>query len=372
MNNRLVNWFIIILTCVLAVGCTSVPTVRVARPWIRALKSTDTIAVGSKLKIEVSGNTLPLLGGEDLTIQGIRDKITFLLRRRGYVIENSSYDYAVQLSYKTERADKLQLSSTVSSASRVNMAFATNSVAGATSGLGVSIARAVGAITNQSSIVSEQSAEQMLSYSHTISIEIRNRTGKLVWKGESTWDSENLDLLSRLLPALQLILSDLPSDKKFRPDVPEVKGSHTENYYRLEVLDTWFTCPALPFRIWFKEPEPGTNSKPYIPSSVHTANALGAYLDLLQTAEYALPSGDDDDWKNPIRISLWEKVMIGGQYLLGPHRQPINVLIKLSSRSAGYIVDGCWVATDEQYAQFQEKLSRWQNALTDYFDVFVQ
>jgi hypothetical protein len=168
------------------------------------------------------------------------------------------------------------------------------------------------------------------------------------------------------------VLSDLPSDRTFKPEVPEVKESHTENFYKLEVENNWFTCPALPFRIWFEEPKTTREAKTMIPGSVRDAKAFSAYLDLIQTAEYALPSGNSDDWKKPIEISLWEKVTLGGQYRLGPGGKQTNVLIKLSGKVEGYYVDACWIATDQQYAEFQQRFSRWQNALADYYDVFVR
>jgi len=326
----------------------------------------------AKVKIEVSGATTPLLGNEQLTADKIRESLSYLLKRRGFSIENGATDYVAQLSYKTERSDKFRFSSSVASTNMQAYAIATGSGAGATSGLGVSVARAVSSVASRSSTVSEQTAEQMLSYTHTIAIELRNREGTILWKGESTWDSNQLDLIGGIIPAIQLILSDLPTDKLTRPEIREVKRSHVVNFYKLECEDRWFTCPALPYRILFEERKIDPGSKTSIPSSVKDPFALAAYVDLIQTAEFALPSGDEDDWKDPIQVSLWERVTLGGQYLLGRDRKPVSILIKLVGKSDGYYIDECKVASDEEFSKFSGQFSKWRQALRDYYDVYVQ
>jgi hypothetical protein len=353
-------------------GCATVPSLRVPQPWIRSLKSSQPINTISKLKIDLSGSTVPLLGNEQLTADRIREKLSYLLKRRGFSIDISSPEYVVALLYKTERSDKFRLSSAVASTNVQAYAIVTSSGAGATSGLGVSIARAVSALATRSTTVSEQSAEQMLSYTHTISIEFRNRDGLVVWKGESTWDSDELNLINRIVPAIQLILSDLPSDRATKPEIPEVKGSHVLNYYRLECEDTWFTCPALPYRILFDTRRASAEQKSSIPRSVENPHALAAYVDLIQTAEYALPDGDEKDWKDPIKVSLWKRATLGGQYLLGPSKKPVNILIKLTGKTDGYYIDECKIASDEEFGKLSAQFSKWRQALQDYYDVYVQ
>lgn len=362
------------MTSTIILGCATVPTLRVPQPWVRSLKSTQPINPIAKLKVEVSGTTNPLLGNEQLTADRIREKLSNLLKRRGFSIENASPEYVVQLSYKTERSDKFRFSSAVASTNVQAYAIATGAGAGATSGLGVSVARAVSALATRWSTVSEQTAEQILLYTHTISIELRNREGLIVWKGESTWDSDELNLIGRIVPAIQLIVSDLPTDRLTRPEIPEVKRSHVTNFYKLECEDSWFTCPALPYRILFqgRKIEIGHEEKTSIPSSVKDQYALAAYVDLIQTAEYALPSGDEDDWKDPIQVSLWEEVTLGGQYLLGTDRKPVNILIKLTGKSDGYYIDECKVASDQDFSKFSAQFSKWRQALQDYYDVYVQ
>lgn len=357
---------------IIILGCATVPTLRVPQPWIRSLKSSQPINATAKLKIDVSGSTVPLLGNEQLTADRIREKLSYLLKQRGFSIDNASPEYVVQLLYKTERTDKFRFSSTISSTNVQAYAIATSSGAGATSGLGVSIARAVSALATRSTTVGKQTAEQMLSYTHTISIELRSRDGLIVWKGESTWDSDELNLINRIVPAIQLILSDLPSDRATRPEIPEVKSSHALNYYKLECQDNWFTCPALPYRILFEDRKLSAEARPSIPGSVENPYALVAYVDLIQTAEYALPDGNEKDWKDPIKVSLWKRVTLGGQYLLGPSKKPVNILIKLSGKTDGYYIDECKVASDEEFGKFSVQFSKWRQALQDYYDVYEQ
>jgi hypothetical protein len=258
----------------------------------------------------------------------------------------------------------------VSSSNLNAYAIATGSGAGATSGLGVSIARAVSAVVSRSATVSTQTADETISYTHTISMEISDRDGSILWKGESTWDSPELNLINRIIPALQLLLSDLPADRTTRPEVPEIKESHVLNYYRLECEEVWFTCPALPYRIMFSERTP--DKKKSLPSSVNNPSALAAYVDLIQTAEFALPDGNERDWKDPLDVSLWKETTLGGQYSLGPSKKQANILIRLLGKSDGYYVDDCRVVTDQEFSNFNARLAQWRKSLQDYYDVYVR
>ncbi len=358
----------------LIVGCATVPSYRVPQPWIRSLKSSQPIDPTKSIKIEVAGVTSPLLGNEQLTSEKLRSTLTQLIKRRGFTIATGDYDYLVKLSYKTDRADKMEFSSSISTANTQSSMISSQTGAGATSGLGVSIARAIGLLSSSSSTVAAQSTEQMLSYTHTIAIEICGRDGGLLWKGESTWDSEELNLISRIIPAMQLILSDLPSDKTVRPEIPEVKETHVSNYYRLECYDFWFTCPALPYRIVFSDNNSRNSVDKLlpisIPSGVSDLKAFAGYVDLIQTAEYALPEGDESSWADPLKVSLWEKVTLGGQYLLGTQKNPISILISLIGKKDGYYIHECKIATDNEYAEYNKKLVNWRQALSNYYDVF--
>ena len=353
-------------------GCGTAPTVREQQPWTRILRSSLIVDPQAKMKSDVSGSTVPLLGSEQLTAEKIRESVSSLLTRRGFSIEDSAPDYNVKLSYLSERTNKAPLSSAVASANGPADAAITGSHAGAHSGLGVIVSRAVSALAARSAGSGGASAEQASLYTHTLALEIRNQEGLIAWKGESTWDSNQLNILDRCIPAIQLMVSDLPADSSVRPAIQEIKTSHIPIFYKLECLGASFTCPALPYGSMFDYPGVSPSAKIDIPKTFRDQYAFGAYIDLLQTAEYALPSGTVDDWKDPIRISLWKKVTLGGQYLMGPEKKPVNVIMKLSARSIGYFVDECYAASDEDYAIFSAQLSKWKQALADYYDVYAQ
>ncbi len=351
-------------------SCSTVPLVRVERPWIRTLQSSEPIQHDAKLKIEVEGSTLPLLGKEELVEDTIRNKISALLKRRGFVIDDASYDYKVRLNYKSERSDKLKFSSAFASANLDRLSESTSSSAANALGLGVAFASSISELSSAQTAVARQAVEQSVSYIHTISIDIFNRNDVVVWKGDTTWDSQNLNFVNDIIPALHLILSYLPTDQAVKPEVPEIKNSHVVNYYMIVCVNTWFTCPALPYRIYLKT-DPGQFITNYVPSNIKEQYALAAYVDLIQTAEYALPDGDEDDWKNPLDINLWNHVTLGGQYLLGPNKKPVNVIIKLYGQKEGYYLDSCRVVSDNEYSDFKQKLLKWRKALSDYVDCYA-
>lgn len=365
-----ISWLISFIISISLYHCTTVPSIRVSQPWIRSLKSNHNIEPTKLIKIEVSGTTIPLLGSEQLLGYQLRSELSQLMIRRGFIIEDVNYDYLVRMSYRTERIDKMKYSSTISTANSQYYSLSTGAGSGVSSGLGVSVARAVSTLASRSSTTSSQSSEQIVSYSHTISIEISNREGGLLWKGESNWDSEELNILSRIIPALQLILSDLPSNRSIRPEIPEIKETHVNNFYRLECKDVWYTCPALPYRIYLTLYAVDLSTTVYIPRVIQDTKALAAYVDLVQTAEYALPQGIGTNYSDPLKILLWSNVTLGGQYFLGSKKTPVNILIDLRGESNGYYVERCKIATDEEYSDFKAKLTKWQATLSDYYDLY--
>jgi hypothetical protein len=359
---------IFIISIISIVGCATVPKIRVWRPWTRVFSSTENIQPGARIAIRISGHTIPLMGNEDLLIDRISEKTKYLLERRGFIIDNALYEYRLVLMYETKREDKTMVSSSISSLSRAALTYYLLRGSRKSHSLGVSIAQDISALLI-STYGYEKSVTNEESYCHTICVEIYNSSDDLIWKGESNWDSRNIDILSDMIPGLQLIFSDLPSNPSIIPEVPEVKPSHILNYYKLNVINSWFACPALPYRISFGQNVDLSTDTP--PPNVSDPNAFAAFMDLIQTAEYALPTGGNvgDD---PLRESLWKKVMLGHQYLLGPDKKPINILIKLHGAQDGYYVSKCWIASDKEFVNFQKELLNWKIALEEYYNLFRQ
>ncbi|NVM04185.1 MAG: hypothetical protein HWN67_17770, partial [Candidatus Helarchaeota archaeon] len=105
---------------------------------------------------------------------------------------------------------------------------------------------------------------------------------------------------------------------------------------------------------------------------------LAAYVDLIQTAEYAFPSGAYNadimkyEIEDPLKVSIWRKVQLGGRYYLEPDEMPVNILINLTGKRDGYIVEKCWIAQEEEFLAFEENLKEFQKILRNYYNVFVE
>ena len=363
-----ISFFLIItILMLLLTGCAITPSVQIWQPWTRILESNISIPLNSKVKIVVEGETIPLLGDEVLLQNDIKENLKYLLERRGYNIVDKNSQFTLILKYNTERHDKLNSSSLVYSSTDNASALLSTSGSLTSLGLGVSIAQTISAISNKSNVMSQNFTKTLKSYTHTISIEIFNDGDELVWQGESSWDSSNINLQTDIQPSIQLIISNLPENKENLPFVSQVKKGKENNYYNLICEDRWFSCPALPYRITFSDRERIDNN---IPMSINDPNALPAYVDLIQTAEYALPLGSKD-YSNPLNKSLWSKVQLGGKYKISSNNQ-LKILIKLKGEKNGYLVDKCWIASDEEFAEFENHLNKWRNSLIDYYDVYKE
>ena len=353
-------------------GCATTPSVQIWQPWTRVLNSNISIPLNSKIKITVEGVSKPLLGDDLLLQNNINEKLKYLLERRGYNIVTENFDFSLTLKYKTERHDKIKSSSFMYSSTDNTSALLTTSGSLASLGLGVSIAQLISALNYKSEVVSSNTIKTIRSFIHTISIEIVDINNKLIWQGESTWDSQNINLQSDIKPAIQLIVSNLPYNKENLPIVSQIKKDKEENYYNLVCKDKWFSCPALPYKITFSDVLDDNSQSIYygLPVSINDPSALAAYVDLMQTAEYVLPVGMKN-YDNPLRNSLWNKIQLGGIYQLSDKEQ-IKILIKLTGKKNGYIVDKCWIATDEEFTEFEKNLENWRDSLIDYYDVFEE
>ncbi|MBN2407288.1 MAG: hypothetical protein JXJ19_06300 [Elusimicrobia bacterium] len=356
----------LLMLLLLITGCATTPTTKVWHPWLRTLKNEKEINIGSKLTVDVKGKTDPLLGSEVLLQNKIRYYFKQLLLRRGYEIVNSNADYNVILEYSTSRNDKQYSYSQVYSMNKNEYTYDT--LYGINHGLGVSIAMAVNSLTNKSATVATNETINIETYIHSISILFNEvKTNNAIWKGEATWDSNRLDLGKDIEPAIRLLVSGLPLNDKIYPRVKKIKQGKETNYYELECKNKWFFCPALPYNIFFTLPSESNA----IPDGVKNPEALVAYIDLIQSAEYALPTGSRN-YKNPLLKSLWSKVVLGGKYYMGTDENQIKVLIKLKGTNEGYIVNKCIITTDEEYSKYENQFGKWKNALEDYYNIYEE
>jgi hypothetical protein len=362
--------FVLLLTIIFITGCatSTVPIHRVNRPWNRTIDNNQDVLVSSKISIVVNGVESPLLGATDLVDSKMKEKCETLLLRRGYRIVEDNASYKLFLKYRTDRADKIASSSLNSS---YNSTFMLNGNKGI-NGLGVSLASSIAAMATQSENTTINSTYQIQSYSHTISIEIYDSYSKLAFDGDVTWDSSELDIMDGSTTAMQTVLCNLPSDPTIIPSIKKLKKENTVNFYHTFCYNHIFSCPALPYVIYFSA------SDPYYPFSeaagqnpIKDAYALPAYIDLIRTAEYALPSGKKvSDWRNPADIYLWRTATLGGKYLIGPRKDQINVLINLTGEPSGYLIKSCRIVDDAEYSVFKNNYDLWVKTLNDYYDFY--
>jgi len=123
-----------------------------------------------------------------------------------------------------------------------------------TTSTGVAIASLLSSLDIKKDVQVVSDVHTVEAYTHTISIEIVDSYGSQLWKGESTWDTESPDINTALIPAVQMLFSSLPNDPSIRSKVRGIQEGKGENYLEAYCMKTWFSCPAIPFRIAFTPP----------------------------------------------------------------------------------------------------------------------
>ncbi|HMA76260.1 MAG TPA: hypothetical protein VKO43_03015 [Candidatus Krumholzibacteriaceae bacterium] len=364
MINKSKLFFSIILVSSIFVSCAKTPEVAIWRPWTRTIKTKSNILLNSRFSVNIEGNTKPLLGEESVLQEKIRNNLSNLLKRRGFRIVKDKSDYDLLLRYRTERLTESNININKSYSSSPIITDTDNSASLAT---GIFLA----AILNNSKSKKGETATQYseTGYFHTISLEIKNKKGELIFKGESTWKSEDIDLIYEIKPAIKILICELPKDKKIIPHVRELRKDKVTIFSKLYCNDKWYSCPALPNRIFF----PSISSEvenPRTSSEVENPRALPAYLDLIQTAEYALPTGTDE-YSDLLDSKLWSRFLLGGVYTLGPLEDKVNILIVLKGQTEGYKIDKCWIATDEEYKKYKNRMQEWKDALYEFYNLYL-
>jgi hypothetical protein len=358
--------FMLILT-----GCVTLPVNRVVPPWNRIMFSGDEIPVKSSISITVTGETEPLVGDENLIAMEIKDIAAYLLSRRGFQVVDSGADYNMIINYRTskELRNVNYVSQSNSNLNIYGMRMG-HSAYNSNYGLGVAVAFAIANIAMSSSkATSTNLSYNYNSYNHVIGAEIKDSNSEVIWKSDIDWDTKELDILAKSTYALQTVFASLPYDNSAILKVKKVKENKYSDYVKLKVNNYWFSSPALPYRTKFRVGQDLVNSS-YRIGGVKNNYAVKAFADLLDYAEYALPSGSDKGWKNPLDPNIWAKVTLGGRYRFEDNGEPINVLITLYSDQYGYWVNQCSIVSDEEYGRFEEKLKQWRNVLSDYYDFY--
>jgi hypothetical protein len=354
-------------------GCSSVPQVTVSRPWTRTLSGAAEIPTGASYTLVVKGKTIPLAEDERLLQAELGEHLDELLERRGFRKVATLPDITFTLHYLTDKTGQLNVytNSTTRAASRSQSASygvgAASYERTLTGVLGSMIAGQVSASSSSSAAATRSYAQETRNYEHSLILEAHTADGRLIWRGESILESDEVDVRDVVhAPMMQLMLS-LPKNPGSNPRVREVRENRAATFYRLKGWGVRFVGPLLPYAIWFQSTW-GRSS--YVPSAVQDKRAFEAYVDLLRSAELVVPTGQQD-YSRPTDPGLWSDVMLGGMYYIGNDSAPSKVLIRLEGSQTGYIVKRCWVATNDEYKKFEEKLAQWQSALQSYYDIYT-
>ncbi len=377
-------WYVIFTASSLCLGITAcgpkVPTVTAWRPWTRTVSEPSFLQLGQEISTTVSGQTTPLIGSESPLQNYVDSLLHVLLQRRGYLAGTDTSSMQLNLSYKTERYEEFVLTSrqVVWLSSGMATASYSGSVASAGSdasnllGAGAAIAASVAKLFSYTQISSEQTIEPRHPFVHVVAAELVQSGDSVLWKGEAAWQSESVDIRTELLGALQLLLLHLPADRTTIPRVLRLKSSHYETFFSEHCLKRAFSCPAVPYLIRFVDPgdfQYYVDVRSFV--SPGDAFAFPAFLDIIQTAEYALPVGRED-YSDPVDLDLWKKVTLFGKYQVGDNKQPVNAVVELHGTSTHYEVARCWIASETEYSSLQVKMAAWMLKLRGYYSMFEE
>jgi len=372
-------------------GCASnLPRQKVAVPWSRVLSSENRIPLGANIAIKVSGETVPLMGNEDLTAKYISDNAAQLLERRGFSVSGDSTQYNMTIRYKTEKETKqVTIKNNTTNYYDASPGYEPrpprphhgnaghhdkdDSDLTTALGIGFGVLLAVALVSSLASDDKEEvqpsSVYEVETYRHTLGVEIFDNQKTQVWKADINWSSRDVDIIGQATSAFQIVFSSLPADEKVIPNVPLLKDSKFSDYFDSKVGRKAFHSPAVPYFVRFDASKAGSG-KHYIVRNVEDKQALVAYTDLLQNAEFAVPGVNETEWKNPLERKIWKDIVLGGKYTLGENSQPVNVLITLKANSTGYIITLCRLVSDEVYKQYENRLEKWKQTLKDYYDFY--
>ncbi len=354
----------------IALGCTYLPVNRIEYPWSRSLGDSNVwLQAKSSLKVSVQGETLPLISQENLTADNVKVIAQSLLERRGFnLCDNNMYELKIR--YKTSKESKTASSESVATKSLI-LGFNYQS----SFGDGVSIAQAVSALSlnNYKSIVTNHKYDYD-SYCHVLAFELTDKANTQLWKTDVTWQSTQLDIFDNIIPAMQTVFSALPSNSDFVPNVRRIKNERVSDFFQTFIASSYYFSPALPYKtmfnnLWSNKYQQINNSTAAY-TGIYDSYAILAYLDLLQTAEFALPGSDPNKWIKPLDPNIWKVVILGGKYTIGDDKKIVNVLINLTSSTNGYTVSKCRLVTDSEYASYLSLMNTWKQVLASYYNFY--
>jgi len=357
------NIIYLVAVAILLNACAQVP-LSVPRPWNRTL-SERPVEPGSKVSIVVKTMETPLVGSDEMVNNEVLIRAKDLLERRGFIVTDLGPDYTMSIVYRTD--SKLKTTTYTSNDSRAFSFMSSYSP-----GLGVILAGSLSTLLASAAATSQQTVKiEHTLYLHTMACELKTDDGNEVWKYDTLIENHNIDFLPVCSSLLQLAFSGLPSTHEVIPRVKKLRPGRFEDFAKLYLTKNYFMCPALPYLIKFNSVS--TNTQDGLTGSVkdvENTEATLAYLDLMETAEYAVPAGSKKDWKDPTDLKIWAKASLMGKYYLGNDAKPVNVLIELKGAEDSYKVIKAKLLSDDQYLSYQAKYADWVDALKIYYNFY--
>lgn len=351
---------------VLLVGCAGPVPKSIALPWNRTLSS-EKIIPKSSMSISVECESTPLLGSNQLADNEIAATASDLLARRGFIISEDNPKYKMRIKYRTEIIDqKLIIGSSY-------LSNPDSSAGSVHTGLGVALALTMAKNYAWDANYPNTVRREQDMYKHRLVCEIDSADNQVIWQNESFVDCHQLDILSGHTSLLQIAFSALPTTNEVIPRMKKMNSKKLMDFANVYTNRNLHMCPALPHYIAFMSSRNYGNNNIYSkfdPLGVSDPSAILAYIDLIRTAEYAIPSGTEKDWRDPTQKSLWNQVTLIGRYYLGQDETPVNVVIDLQGSLNYYIVNKCRLVSDKKYQQYLDKYDAWKRTLVDYYSFF--
>ena len=365
MNNQFYRPFFFGALIFLLTGCgATTPTLQVPKPWTRTFGEPQNIEKSSTIFLQIEGEEKQLLLNNSLLDDEIFNIIESQLKRRNFSLteieEDSDYILNVRFLSKEVQVMRSELS-TYQSSSQMNYSGTST---------GILAALAVGAQSSSSKLSTKTETSSQTVYRNVVGFVVKTSDENIIWTGESTWESSNVDILSLFPTVSQILLSNLPGYGEVIPRVTAVNPEKEENYYKLYIQGRYFVGPSLPYVINFERSltEPGATTRDLKIEGVSDPRISYAVIDLIQTTEYAVPK--EPDYDDPLSTRQWNRVILGGRYYIGDDSQPSNILVELRGSKSGYTIKNAKIASQTEYGIFLQDLSKWQNTLNEYYNVF--
>ncbi len=362
-------WHLFVLLFV--IGCAQVPK-PIGRPWKRTLSAKEIIP-GSSMSLSSECLSTPIIGSHSLEEGEVLGITSDLLERRGFIITDKNPRYKMKIVYQTDH-DQKDVNSTSCYYDQMTGTYSTNNNS---FGFGVQLAQSVYLIRAQSQKTTISTDYSTDRYTHYLACEIYTSDNELVWKNDTFVETGSVDILGALTPIVQIAFSDLPSTRLVVPHVRKLKRYRFDDFAKLFLNSRKFMCPALPNLISFQinDTRNQSNFETYVNNvtypGISDPTAILAFIDLLETAEFAIPKGSKEDWADPTEASIWASAVLIGRYYLGNNTTPVNVVIELKGTSDQYLVESCRIVSDNEYASYQSMYDSWMETLSMYFQFYV-